>query len=41
MDLVGLVLHKIVFVLCHKFHIRHNDKAQLDAECGASTQRPK
>ena len=39
MDLVGLLLHEIVFVLRHKFRIRHNDKAQLHAERRASTQR--
>jgi hypothetical protein len=41
MDLVGVLLHETVFVLGHKFYIRHNDKAQLDAKCGAGTQRPK
>ena len=41
MDLVGLLLHEIVFVLCHKFHIRHNDKTQLDAKHGANTKCPK
>jgi hypothetical protein len=40
MDLVGLLLHEIVFVLCHKFHIRRSDKAQLDTKHGANTQRP-